>query len=174
MLLDIDTPSLPFGLKNVHGQGNDVTTSYQALPQDLNDRLRSQAKQLGVSVASLCHLAWAQVISKTSGEDRVVFGTVLLGRMNSGEGSDSALGLFINTLPIRVDLTGTVRESILQMHGRLSSLLEHEHASLVHAQRCSSIPQGTPLFSAMLNYRHNTTSSDEASDIAGITPLEYP
>jgi len=172
MLMDIDTPSLPFGLRDVHGQGENTTTSYESLPQDLNDRLRKQAKQLGVSVASLCHLAWAQVISGTSGEDRVVFGTVLFGRMNSGRGSDSTMGLFINTLPLRVDLTGTVHESVLQMHERLVSLLEHEHASLVLAQQCSSIPQGTPLFSAMLNYRHNTASSGPISIDTGIKYLE--
>ncbi|KAK3816004.1 MAG: Non-ribosomal peptide synthetase module [Benniella sp.] len=172
MLMDIDTPSLPFGLKDVHGQGDNVTTSYQSLPQELNNRLRRQAKQLGVSVASLCHLAWAQVVSRTSGEDRVVFGTVLFGRMNSGQGSDNAMGLFINTLPIRIDLTGTVHKSVLQTHERLASLLEHEHASLVLAQRCSSVPQGTPLFSAMLNYRHNTPSSNAILVDTGIEYLE--
>ncbi|KAF9345401.1 hypothetical protein BGX34_004801, partial [Mortierella sp. NVP85] len=172
MLMDIDAPSLPFGLKNVYGQGDNVTTSYQPIPQDLNDRLRKQAKQLGVSVASLCHLAWAQVISRTSGENRVVFGTVLFGRMHSGPGADSAMGLFINTLPLRVDLTGNVRENVLQTHERLVLLLEHEHASLALAQRCSNVPQGTPLFSAMLNYRHNTTSFDHPLTPTGIEYLE--
>jgi aryl carrier-like protein len=172
MLQDIDTPSLPFGLKDVHGQGDNVSTSHQSLPQDLNDRLRRQAKQLGVSVASLCHLAWAQVISRTCEVNRVVFGTVLFGRMDSGQGSDSAMGLFINTLPLRVDLTGTVRESVLQTHERLASILEHEHASLALAQRCSNVPKGTPLFSAILNYRHNTPSSDETSLDTGIEYLE--
>jgi len=174
MLKDIDTPSLPFGLKDVHGHGDNVTTSYRPLPQDLNDHLRSQAKQLGVSVASLCHLAWALVISHTSGEERVVFGTVLFGRMNSGRGSDSAMGLFINTLPLRVDLAGTVRESLLQTHEYLASLLEHEHASLALAQRCSNVTQGIPLFSAMMNYRHNDTSADMTSTATGIEYLEYP
>ncbi|KAK3805044.1 MAG: syringopeptin synthetase C [Benniella sp.] len=173
MLMDIDTPSLPFGLKDVHGQGDNITTSYQPLPQDLNDRLRKQAKQFGVSIASLCHLAWAQVISRTSGEDRVVFGTVLFGRMNSGQGSDTAMGLFINTLPLRVDLVRTVRESVLQIHERLASLFDHEHASLALAQACSSVPKGTPLFSSMLNYRHSPTSSDTTSIIEGIEYLEY-
>ncbi|KAF9360587.1 hypothetical protein BGX34_007687 [Mortierella sp. NVP85] len=171
MLMDIDTPSLPFGLKDVHNQGNNVSTWYQQLPKNLNDQLRRQAKQLGVSVASLCHLAWAQVVSRTSGEDRVVFGTVLFGRTNSGHGSDSAMGLFINTLPLRVDLTGTVRDSVVHTHERLASLLDHEHASLVLAQRCSNVPQGTPLFSAMLNYRHNTTSFN-TSVMEGIQHLE--
>ncbi|KAF9345325.1 hypothetical protein BGX34_004855, partial [Mortierella sp. NVP85] len=168
MLMDIDTPSLPFGLRDVHGQGDNVTRARQRLPQALNDRVRRQARQLGVSVASLCHLAWGQVVSRTSGEDRVVFGTVLFGRMNSGQGSDSATGVFINTLPLRVDLTESVHKSVLQTHERLASLLDHEHASLVLAQRCSSVPQGTPLFSSMLNYRHNAVSSRMTPNDTGI------
>ncbi|KAF9983058.1 hypothetical protein BGZ65_002231 [Modicella reniformis] len=173
MLGDIDTPSLPFGLANVYGHGDDVTSAFRLLPQDLNDRLRRQAKRMSVSVASLCHLAWAQVISRTSGEDRVVFGTVLLGRMQSGPGADSAMGLFINTLPLRVDLNGNVHESVLRTHGRLASLLEHEHASLVLAQRCSNVPQGTPLFSSMLNYRHNRPALEGTSNNSGIENLQY-
>ncbi|KAF9923882.1 hypothetical protein BGZ65_008624, partial [Modicella reniformis] len=83
------------------------------------------------------------------------------------------MGLFINTLPVRVDLNGSIRESILQTHERLASLLEHEHASLVLAQRCSNVPQGTPLFSAILNYRHNAMSSDDSSIFPGIEYLKY-
>ncbi|KAG0206170.1 hypothetical protein BGX31_002824, partial [Mortierella sp. GBA43] len=172
MLGDIDTPSLPFGLTDVHGHGDDIVSLYRKLPQDLNDRLRRHAKHLGVSVASLCHLAWALVISRTSGEDRVVFGTVLFGRMQSGQGSDNAMGLFINTLPLRVDVQGGVRESVLQTHERLASLLNHEHASLALTQQCSNIPQGTPLFSSLLNYRHNTVVRDDTSIYPGIEQVE--
>ncbi|KAG0203257.1 hypothetical protein BGX31_003402, partial [Mortierella sp. GBA43] len=172
MLGDIDTPSLSFGLTDVHGHENHVVSSKQRLPQDLNDRLRQHAKNLGVSVASLCHLAWAMVVSHTSGEDRVVFGTVLFGRMHSGQGSDSAMGLFINTLPLRVDIQGGVRESVLRTHERLASLLDHEHASLALVQRCSNIPQGTPLFSAMLNYRHNEAATTDHSTSSGIEHVQ--
>ena len=143
------------------------------LPQDLNDRLRSQAKRLGVSLASLCHLAWAQVIAATSGQQNVVFGTVLFGRMQGGSGADRAMGLFINTLPLRVDVeNATVLESVRRVQTDLATLLEHEHASLALAQRCSSIPSGSPLFSAILNYRHNVVSSEEAELNTGIELLD--
>ncbi|EGH35493.1 arthrofactin synthetase/syringopeptin synthetase, partial [Pseudomonas syringae pv. japonica str. M301072] len=45
-----------------------------------------QAHSLDVSVASLYHLAWAQVLGKVTGKDTVVFGTVLMGRMSGSAG----------------------------------------------------------------------------------------
>ncbi|MCG1019998.1 condensation domain-containing protein, partial [Mycetohabitans sp. B4] len=136
-----------------------------------NDRLRAQAKRMGVSLASLCHLAWAQVLARASGNEQIVFGTVLFGRMQAGDSSDSAMGLFINTLPLRVDLNGGVKDSVRSTHACLAALLEHEHASLVLAQRCSGVPTGAPLFSALLNYRHNTMPSGELSLHADIELL---
>ncbi|NRP75841.1 Linear gramicidin synthase subunit D [Ensifer psoraleae] len=135
------------------------------LPQALNDRLRQEARRLGVSLASLCHLAWGQVVALSSGREQVVFGTVLFGRMHAGAGADRTMGLFINTLPVRLDLDGTgVAASVQATHARLSELLTHEHASLALAQRCSGVAAPAPLFSALLNYRHNTPAAGSATD----------
>jgi amino acid adenylation domain-containing protein len=170
-LADIEEPTLPFGLAQVHRDGAQVSEAHRMLPQALNDRLRAHARRLGVSLASLCHLAWAQMLARASGQQRVVFGTVLFGRMHAGDGADSAMGLFINTLPLRVDLKGSVESAVRATHARLAALLEHEHASLALAQRCSSVPAGTPLFSALLNYRHNAISTDERSMLPGVELL---
>ncbi|MDF2397604.1 amino acid adenylation domain-containing protein, partial [Pseudomonas sp. 3MA1] len=156
MLGDVDEPTLPFGLQEVQGDGLGVKEARLNLDPDLCRRLRAQARHLGVSAASLHHLAWARVLASVSGRDDVVFGTVLLGRMQSGDGADRALGLFINTLPLRVDAgVAGVREAVRATHGRLSALLGHEHAPLVVAQRCSGVPATSPLFSSILNYRHS-------------------
>jgi aryl carrier-like protein len=169
MLAEIDTPALPYGLADVHSDGHDITEFHLMLPQDLNNSLRTHAKHLGVSLAALCHLAWALVIARTSGQNKVVFGTVLFGRMQGGSGSDRAMGLFINTLPLRIDLEGgSVEECVRQTQSDLAALLEHEHASLALAQRCSSVPSGTPLFSAMLNYRHNDISTVQTASSSGM------
>ncbi|QNR42340.1 non-ribosomal peptide synthetase [Pseudomonas syringae] len=155
MLGDIDEPTLPFGVQDVQGNGRGIEEACQRVDIDLSQRLRAQARQLGVSSASLYHLAWARVLGAVSGKDDVVFGTVLLGRLQGGVGSDRALGMFINTLPLRVTLGEQgVRSGLKTTHARLSGLVAHEHASLVLAQRCSGVPASTPLFSALLNYRH--------------------
>ncbi|QIO34958.1 non-ribosomal peptide synthetase [Bradyrhizobium sp. 1(2017)] len=165
MLADIDEPTTPFGLDRVHGDGGGVTEARRTLPEQLSARLRAQARRLGVSLASLCHLAWGQVVARTSGRERVVLGTVLFGRMQAGTGGDRTMGLFINTLPLRLDLDDTaVEDSVRDAHRRLTELMAHEHASLALAQRCSGVVAPAPLFSAILNYRHNAMPADLAAD----------
>jgi non-ribosomal peptide synthetase component F len=173
MLRDIDTPSLPFGLSDVYNHGINVIESHKRLPQDLNHRLRGHAKRLGVSLATICHLAWAMVIASLSGQDRVVFGTVLFGRMQGGSGSDRAMGLFMNTLPFRVDIDDSgVLNSVRKVQTDLAALLEHEHASLARVQRLSGVPSGMPLFSSLLNYRHNVAPVQAKQAEHGIQHIE--
>ncbi|WP_338114322.1 amino acid adenylation domain-containing protein, partial [Xenorhabdus indica] len=169
MLAEVEEPTLPFGLTEVHRDGSQVTEFHQMLTPELNNRLRSQARQLGVSLAALCHLAWAQVLSRVCGQEKVVFGTVLFGRMTGGEGTGNGMGLFINTLPLRLDIDDIpVRDSVQAAHRRLAGLLAHEHASLALAQQCSGVDRGTSLFSALLNYRHNVLLGMSGELVRGI------
>ncbi|WP_244131951.1 non-ribosomal peptide synthase/polyketide synthase [Burkholderia plantarii] len=164
MLHDVDEPTLPFGLVDVQGDGRGIEEARLDVDLALARRVRAQARQLGVSAASLYHLAWAQVLGKVSGREDVVFGTVLLGRMQGGVGADRALGMFINTLPLRVAVGDQgARAGVRATHARLSALLAHEHASLVLAQRCSGVAAPAPLFSALLNYRHGTAGAEAAT-----------
>lgn len=155
---DIEDSTAPFGLLNVRGDGSDIEEMRVSLGSGLAQQVRWQAKRYGVSAASFFHLAWALVLSKTTGQDDVVFGTVLFGRMQGFEGSERALGMLINTLPVRIK-TGTqgVDKCLRQTHAALTELLHHEHASLSLAQRCSSLPGSMPLFSSLLNYRYSAS-----------------
>ena len=167
---DIDEPTTPFDLREVHHDGRGVLDARRMLPASLNERLRGQARRLGVSLASLCHLAFGQVVARTSGRAQVVFGTVLFGRMQAGPGADRAMGLFINTLPLRLDVDETgVEESVRRTHARLAELLRHEHTSLALAQRCSGVVAPAPLFSALLNYRHNSPPPVRKDDDAQVS-----
>ena len=162
MLGDVDEPTAPFGLLDVQGDGSAVEEARLALDAPLSRELRRQAQRHGVSAASLFHLAWALVLGRTTGKDDVVFGTVLFGRMQGGEGAHSALGMFINTLPLRIRLGGrSVQDCLHETHAGLTGLMHHEHATLSLAQRCSALA-GTPLFSALLNYRYSAAPQEGA------------
>jgi amino acid adenylation domain-containing protein len=155
----VDEPTLPFGLADVHGQGDDIDEATREVDPSLGERVRAQARELCVSPATLFHAAWSLVVARTSGRDDVVFGTVLLGRMEGSAGTQPALGMFVNTLPLRLNLDGAcARELVAQTQRELVDLLSHEQVSLATAQRCSGVAETTPLFSALLNYRHSDLS----------------
>ncbi|MEH0975269.1 amino acid adenylation domain-containing protein, partial [Micromonospora sp. CPCC 205546] len=155
MLADVDGPTLPFGLRDVHGDGHTMRGARVWLGPELTRRLRQRAQALQVGVTSLFHVAWGQVLARAAGRRDVVFGTVLSGRMDGGAGNDRILGPFLNTLPLRVTLDSTgVTECVRRTHGALTGLIRHEHASLALAQSCSGVAPPAPLFTALLNYRH--------------------
>jgi len=167
-LAEVDEPTLAFGVQERQAKRAETEEAERLLSDALNLRLRSQARALGVSAASLFHLAWAQVLSRVASRDDVVFGTVLLGRLQAGEGAERALGMFINTLPLRLRLAGqSVVDALHDTHTQLSALLAHEQASLALAQRCSGV---SPLFNSLLNYRH-TSADPELKLVPGMALL---
>jgi amino acid adenylation domain-containing protein len=154
MLGDVREPTAPFGLTEVYGDGTQSVEVRLQLDSELSNRLRIRGQLLGVSVASLFHLAWAMLIARVSGRDDPVFGTVMNGRMHAAEGIERMLGPFINTLPVRVDLRNVgVEQCAREVHALLAQLLLHEQAPLAEVQQHSQLPAGTPLFTALLNCR---------------------
>jgi Condensation domain/AMP-binding enzyme len=166
---ELDEPTAPFGLVDAHGDGRGVAEASLPVAPELARRMRERSRRLGVSVASLCHLAWALVVERTSGRTQsgsgsgsdagsasdAVFGTVLFGRMH-GASSGRALGLYMNTLPLRVRLLDEpVDLAVRRTHAALAALMQHEHASLAQAIAQSGVTAPAPLFTSLLNYRHS-------------------
>ena len=155
----IDEPTTPFGLADVYGDGSEIEEYSEAVEPSLARRIRRGARRLGVSCATLFHAAWGLVVGSTSAREDVVFGSVLSGRMQGSEGADRVLGMFINTLPMRLQLWVSVGELVQQTQREVVELLRYEQTPLSLAQRCSGLSAGVPLFSAVLNYRHSARQS---------------
>ncbi|MEN3033082.1 AMP-binding protein, partial [Chromobacterium amazonense] len=147
----------------MQGDGAGVSEAHHVLDSGLAQAIRTQSRRLGVSPGVLFHVGWAQVLAQTSGRDDVVFGSVLQGRLQGSAGADQVMGMFINTLPVRVSLAArSVQEVVQATYHGLMGLLEHEQAPLALAQRCSGVEPPLPLFSALLNYRHSVAGEAEA------------
>ncbi|MBV6325446.1 non-ribosomal peptide synthetase [Duganella violaceipulchra] len=155
-LADIDEPTAPFGLLDVQHDGQRIGEARLRLDPALALRVREGARRHGVTAAVLFHTAWAQVLAQCCGRDDVVFGTVLSGRLQGADGAGQVLGMFINTLPLRISLGARpIGQVVRDSYRDLGELLVHEQASLALAQRCSGVAAPQPLFTTLLNYRHS-------------------
>ncbi|WP_041842395.1 amino acid adenylation domain-containing protein [Actinoplanes friuliensis] len=74
------------------------------LPASTFTALTELARAQGLTLNTLVQGAWAVVLGSLTGQDDVVFGTTVSGRPPELEGVETMVGLFINTLPVRVRL----------------------------------------------------------------------
>jgi amino acid adenylation domain-containing protein len=177
-LREVEEPTAPFALLEVSADGSYINEARGVLDAALAQRVRIQAESLRVSAARLFHAAWALVVAHTSGRDDVVFGTTLTGSQRRSRQARRMIGLFVNTLPLRLRLQhSTAKQLVEQAHRELGELLDYQQASLALAQRCSGNAGIGPLFTAVLNYRHSVEHSvvdpkAEWADSVGIRVLE--
>lgn len=163
----IEEPTAPFGLFDVHRSVSQIKEDRRVLDRNLAQQIRIQARRYGVSAARLFHAAWGVLVARTSGRDDVVFGTVVMDAQPISAQRHSTLGMFVNTLPLRLRLQGiTVKELVEQTHRELTELLDYSQVSLTLARRCSGITGNAPLITALLNYRYSVADHESEQDRA--------
>ncbi len=157
---DIEEPTAPFDVMDVHQDGVLLVEEKKTLSRDVAKSIRDAARRRAVTPASVFHVAWAQVLARCTQCDDVVFGTVLSGRLHGTRGASRMLGMFMNTLPVRLSFKGlSAHQLVTETHRRLSELLTHEQAALALAQRCSAISAPQPLFTTVMNFRHTSATT---------------
>ncbi|HEU4452938.1 MAG TPA: amino acid adenylation domain-containing protein, partial [Longimicrobium sp.] len=143
--------------------------------QALTASLQAFARRHGLTVNTLVQGAWALLLARFSGEDDVVFGATVSGRPGELEGVEEIVGLFINTLPVRVrvDAGETVSAWLRRLQEAQAALREFEHTPLAAAQRWSDVPAGTPLFESILvfnNYPVEEVAADARRQGLAVRP----
>ncbi|MFJ2833711.1 amino acid adenylation domain-containing protein, partial [Streptomyces sp. NPDC087263] len=134
---------------------------------ELAGRLRDLARGNGLTLNTVIQAAWAVVLGRLTGRHDVVFGATVAGRPADLPGMESMLGLFINTVPVRVhfDPAQSVTAMLTELQDRQSALLDHQHLSLTEIQRLAG-PGAT--FDTIMAFENHPIGAQESPSEGGV------
>ncbi|MGW7276289.1 amino acid adenylation domain-containing protein [Streptomyces sp. NPDC054864] len=146
------------------------------LRPELSRELDRRASELGLTVNTLVQGAWALLLGQLTGRQDLMFGATVSGRPAAVTGVESMVGMFINTLPVRVEYApgDTLAEILARLQSRQAGLLEHHHYSLTEIQQSAGLPT---LFDTLVVFesypvdQEGIGAATEAADGIAITGL---
>ncbi|OQS20503.1 hypothetical protein B0T44_09450, partial [Nocardia donostiensis] len=138
---------------------------------DRTRRIVKHAAELGVTVNTLVQAAWGILLGRLTGRADVVFGATVSGRPAELPGVESMVGLFINTLPVRlrIDERASIGELLERLQGEQADLLDHHYVGLTDIQQ--AVGQGA-LFDTLMvfeSYPMDKEAISAASSIDGMS-----
>ncbi|HEY9810224.1 MAG TPA: amino acid adenylation domain-containing protein, partial [Halomicronema sp.] len=146
--------------------------------------LQSLARQHQLTLNTLVQAAWALLLSRYTGEEDVVFGAVVSGRTPDLAGAESVVGLFVNTLPVRVKISpeDSLLSWLKQIQDQQFEARQYEYSPLVEVQRWSEIPRNLPLFESLFvfeNYPFDDTLQEgvynlKIQNVRSLETTNYP
>ncbi|WP_053760714.1 non-ribosomal peptide synthetase [Streptomyces sp. AS58] len=151
-------------------------------PEALTSALVSVAREHGLTLNTLFQGAWAVLLSRAIGQRDVVFGATVSGRPAELPGIEHMVGLFINTLPVRVQLdpAETLVDLLTRIQHEQAALINHQHLGLADVQRLAGLGElfdtavvfeNYPMDSEVLKLRSTGLS---LSGITAHSPTHYP
>ena len=168
-------------------KGMIVGDCYSHLDENDSIRLQDLAQSHQLTANTFAQAAWSLVLRRLSGDREVLFGVTVAGRPIDKPEMQNTVGLFINSIPLRVptpslDNDLSVQDWLQQVLAHNLELREHEYLSLVDIQQCSEVPKGTPLFDSLFVFENapvDTSVLDSARDFnassdSGRTHTNFP
>ncbi len=118
--------------------------------------LRAVAQRHDLTLSTLVQGLWGLLLSRYSGESDVVFGAAMSGRPADLPGVESMVGLFINTLPVRLEVAPEtpLLTWLRALQARLVEMRRFEYSPLVEVLGWSEVPRGQPLFDSLLVFEN--------------------
>ncbi|MFH5207321.1 amino acid adenylation domain-containing protein, partial [Antrihabitans sp. NCIMB 15449] len=141
------------------------------LPEEKTAELAALGASVGVTVNTLVQTAWAILLGRMTGREDIVFGATVSGRPAELTGVESMVGLFINTIPIRVQLDENVSISDLlqRVQGEQADLLDHHYIGLPDIQRAAGVGVLFDTLMVFESYPIDKDALTQASSIDGMT-----
>jgi amino acid adenylation domain-containing protein len=120
------------------------------------EALRAVARANRLTLNTVVQGAWALLLGRYSGQGEVVFGVTVSGRPSGLAGAESMVGLFINTLPLRVAVPESARlvPWLRDLQARQAEMRRFESSPLVRVHGWSDVPRGRPLFESIFVFEN--------------------
>jgi amino acid adenylation domain-containing protein/non-ribosomal peptide synthase protein (TIGR01720 family) len=156
------TPLASLSMNGPHddlaGRQEDYESLQMRFSKDTAERLDAFARRHRLTVNTVAQGAWALLLSCYSGEQDVVFGEVVSGRPADLAGSESMVGMFINTLPVRAQVSpeSSVLSWLERLQARQIEARRYEYNPLVKVREWSEAPRGLPLFESIVVFENST------------------
>ncbi|MFD7010512.1 amino acid adenylation domain-containing protein, partial [Rhodococcus jostii] len=140
------------------------------LDEDHTTRLRDVARSRGLTVNTLVQVAWGIVLGTLTARDDVLFGATVSGRPPELAGIETMVGLFINTLPVRVRLRpdDTVGALLERVQAEQAALLDHHYLGLAEIQSAAGPEVGFDTLTVFESYPVDRAGLSTETDIAGM------
>ncbi|PPK63650.1 non-ribosomal peptide synthetase [Actinokineospora auranticolor] len=144
------------------------------LPEPVVTRLTAAVRAVGVTLNAAVQAAWGLVLAQRTGRTDVVFGATVSGRDGDLDGITGMIGLFINTVPVRVrlDPAESLAELLTKLHGEQAALLDHQHLGLADIQRAAGIGDLFDTLTVFESYPVDTDALERAETAAGLRVTE--
>ncbi|HEX6289409.1 MAG TPA: amino acid adenylation domain-containing protein [Herpetosiphonaceae bacterium] len=122
----------------------------------ITEALQALARRQHMTLNTLLQGVWALLLSRYSGEDEVVFGTTVSGRPAALPGVEEMIGLFINTLPVRVRVASGERflPWLQALQAQQAEMRRYEYSPLFEIRNWSDVPHGLPLFESIVVFEN--------------------
>ncbi len=119
-------------------------------------RVQQWCRSRALTLNTLCQAAWALVLARMGGGGDVLYGSTVAGRPAELPGAEAMIGLFINTLPVRVRLPEAqpVVAWLAELQERAAAARAHEHTPLVDVQGWSEVGRGRSLFETLFVFEN--------------------
>jgi amino acid adenylation domain-containing protein len=159
MLAGFAAPT-PLGIGRVSLSSSRQEAQYDrrqvALPADLTSGLQTFARRHRLTLGTLMQGAWALLLSRYSAEEDVVFGVTVSGRPADLAEVETMVGLFINTLPMRVKAApeSPLLDWLRGLQEQQAELRQYEFSPLVEVQGWSEVERGQPLFESIFGFEN--------------------
>lgn len=158
------------------GEGVGFAQITHELPTELIAKLSDDARDQAVTLSTLLQSGFAQAVGHLTGAHDVMFGLATSGRTSPIPDVEQCAGLFVNTLPVRVELDNPDLVADLEATGR--SLRTREHVPQALLAKWCKTPPGQNVVDVVLSLRSQpeilSIGAFSATNVQLQTPTNVP